>query len=100
MSVDLSVHWADGTSESLAVSGQHTAAVTWARWAQELGLKHYDGVFPMYPDRENITEITEEFRKLRARAVAEGHDNIYRYDNLIALLEKMERSEGWKASLG
>jgi hypothetical protein len=103
MSVSLWVSWQDGKREEVLLSPQHAASVVWADVARRLNLKHYDGVFPMYLDKENLEEIIAEFGAIRDAVGDQSPGAQFEYGRLSRLIDHLERlksGDGWEASIG
>ena len=100
MSVDLTVRLANGGKIDLPLAGQRTAEGEWAEVARNLGLKHYNGVFPIIVEPENIDEVLDELRQLdeATRSTSEGYRD--RLRNVVNALEKVRTEVGWRAMIG
>ncbi len=104
MSVSLHITWADGRKDILLVGTQQTVERGWRPLARQLGL-HYVPLFPtaLAVDADNLTPILAELELLRAAMAVKGESwalELSRVVGLIASLNQLVGSEGWRASIG
>ncbi len=100
MAIDLVVRWADGRRESTKITNVETACRGWADAARPLGLKHFNGLFPMYISKLDVNEVLGEFQTIQGFCPPEPPRLREDLDDLIAHLSKLKDEKGWEAVLG
>lgn len=100
MAISLTIRWAGGGKEDVPVAHQHTAEVVWLNAAKQLGLRQYDGVFPMYFDESNIADVIADFEKLRDFQKDTDDFSYERLTRLVSYLKKLQESSDWSAYIG
>lgn len=105
MSTTLMVNWPKRRFEETRIGDCDRIDQVWKPLALELGLalaaQLADACFPVRPD--NIDPLLKELALFREALVgkgAESAEDLRGVDLLVAELDKLKQSEGWRASIG
>ena len=101
MSVSLGIEWPDGRFEDVPIASLR-GAQWWGEVGRRLGLKlvsQFHSFFPIEPDQldELASEVTQ-FRGTVANEEPGDEHTLEAADRLIDALNRLQRSEGWRAS--